>query len=117
MTTEEIIVDLRQNGLTSASVYTRMERAADRLEQLSKQLEAVKKDRESFARELLELKGCYQPYRPEWVRKDPSRLEIAAMIYAAGIASNQFDLDGEANLCGDALNHTDALIAAAKEVK
>lgn len=91
--------------------------AADRLEELSKQLKAVKKDRESFARELLELKGCYQPYRPEWVRKDPSRLEIAAMIYAAGIASNQFDLDGEANLCGDALNHTDALIAAAKEVK
>lgn len=91
--------------------------AADRLEELSKQLEAIKKDREAFARELLEFKGCYQPCRPEWVKKDPSRLEIAAMIYAAGIASNQFDLDGEANLCGDALNHADALIAAAKEAK
>ena len=36
MTTEEIIDDLRQNGLTSASIYTRMERAANRLEELER---------------------------------------------------------------------------------
>lgn len=116
MTTEEIIVDLRQNGLTSASVYTRMERAADRLEQLSKQLEAVKKDRESFARELLELKGCYQPYRPEWVRKDPSRLEIAAML-KAGWFANPDALTRRDDDPKWWIERADELIKAAKEAK
>lgn len=38
MITDEIIDDLRQNGLTSASIYTRMERAANRLEELQRNL-------------------------------------------------------------------------------
>ena len=111
MTTEEIINDMRSNTITS------MRAAADRLEELSKLLKSAKLDNDRYQRELMQYRFPETSYRPDYVRKDPSRLEIAAMIYAAGIASNQFDLDGEANLCGDALNHADALIAEAKEGK
>lgn len=90
--------------------------AADRLEELSKQLEAAKKDREAFARELLEFKGCYQPYRPEWVKKDPSRLEIAAML-KAGWFANPDALTMRDEDPKWWIERADELIAAAKEVK
>ena len=81
---------------------------ASRAESLSLKLRVREAD-ETIVRLKEELR------KPVGTRKEPSRLEIAAMIYAAGIASNQFDLDAEAELCGDALNHADALIAEVKE--
>lgn len=94
MTTEEIIADLRQNGLTSASIYTRMERAANRLEELQRELT------EAIAN----------------ARQEPSRLEIAAMVLAAlaGRESESWEAKFSATW---AIQQADILIAAAKEVQ
>lgn len=104
--TEEIIKDLRAHTMSA------MREAADRLEELSKQLEKAKKDVQALARELAEFKGWYQPYRPEWVRKDPSRLEIAAMAMQGMLAASNFDT---LRLSRSAFEFADALIAAEKE--
>lgn len=95
MTTEEIIADLRQNGLTSASIYTRMERAANRLEELQRDVNKL---------------------RRITTRAEPSRLEIAAMMLAA-LASREsgtWESDEESIW---AVEQADILIATAREAK
>lgn len=109
MTTEEIINDMRSHTITS------MRAAADRLEELSKQLEVAKKDVQALSRELGEFKGWYQPHRPEHVRKDPSRLEIAVMLKAGWFANRDADFNATDHKWW--IEQADALIAAAKEEK
>lgn len=91
MTTEKIIVDLRQNGLTSASIYTRMERAANRLEELQRDVNRL---------------------RRITTRPEPSRLEIAAMFMAGSWAGNDSSL-----LYDEAWEMAGGLIATAREAK
>ena len=80
MTTEEIISDLRNYTMSS------MREAADRLEELQRELDGLKRAA---------------------ILPEPSRLEIAAMIYA-GVDYVAVE---------EAFEAADALIAAAKEAK
>lgn len=107
MTTQELILKIKQTIPVGTITGNLMEQAATRLEQLFSELEMVKKDRSRYAKEISDLKGYNEPYRPDWVRKDPSRLELAAMFYAT-------------EWCDDAqtaLRFADELIAANREVK
>ena len=138
MTTEEIIADLRQNGLTSASIYTRMERAANRLEELERELKQaiiertphdygllkeeafeMRQQREAAlkqttfwanlaAQSQLELTAI----KEKQARPEPSRLEIAAMAMQGMLAASNYDT---LRLSKSAFECADALIAAAKE--
>lgn len=69
------------------------------------EMERLKADSERLTKELWEAKGWRHDWRPDWVRKDPSRLEIAAMIYA-----NIGD-----HTIAEAITAADVLIAAARE--
>lgn len=84
-TTEQLINDLRNHTLTS------MAEAANRLQELSKLLKSVQLDCERYQRELFDLKTWNQNNRPDWVKKDPSRLEIAAMLKAGWFANAETD--------------------------
>lgn len=108
MTTEEIIADLRQNGLTSASIYTRMERAANRLEELQRANQELKTELNYALAELHQARGNTRP--------EPSRLEIAAMLLAAlaGRESESWEAQLETIW---AIEQADELIALAKEKK
>lgn len=112
MTTEEIIADLRQNGLTSASIYTRMERAANRLEELQEAFSETVKQRDKAMREAAHWKSIAE-HRQLVARQDPSRLEIAAMLLAAMCGSQYTWTNAE----GLALRKADVLIALEKEVQ
>lgn len=112
MTTEEIIADLRQNGLTSASIYTRMERAANRLEELQQENVNALFEQERLKDELTNRPE--PPYRPNYVRKDPPRLEIAAML-KAGWFANPDALTSRDEDPKWWIEQADILIAAAKE--
>jgi hypothetical protein len=69
------------------------------------EVERLKANSERLNQELYEAKGWRQDWRPDWVRKDPSRLEIAALLLA-----NDRAYEGPTM----ALKRADALIAAAK---
>lgn len=54
--------------------------------------------------------------KPQKMRLEFSRLEIAALFYAADIIAGNIDTARDADMCPlDALSHADALIAASKE--
>ena len=116
MTTEEIIADLRQNGLTSASIYTRMERAANRLEELQRELTEAIRERNKTVADLIK-------QRDETIasaRQEPSRLEIVVRImegWAANPSMESLTDEPISRPIDAALEITDALIAAAKEGK
>lgn len=86
-TTEQLINDLRNHTLTS------MAEAANRLQELSRLLKSVQLDCERYQRELFDLKTWNQNHRPDWVKKDPSRLEIAAMLKAGWFANRDADFN------------------------
>lgn len=77
------------------------------------EVERLKANLERLNQELYEAKGWCQDWRPDWVRKDPSRLEIAAMLLGAQPPPQAGSFSGQAE---HALRRADALIAAAKEV-
>lgn len=80
-TTEQLINDLRNHTLTS------MLEAADKLQEVSALLKSAQLDRDRYQKELFDLKKWNQSHRPDWVKKDPSRLEIAAMLKAGWFAN------------------------------
>jgi len=90
-------------------VLARNERDEARVE-----VKRLKAQSERLNQELYEAKGWYQDLRPDWVRKDPSRLEIAAMIYSA-FAGAQCIKDKVNPTAFIAFKCADELIAAAKE--
>lgn len=54
--------------------------------------------------------------KPQKMRLEFSRLEIAALFYAADIIAGNINTNRDADMCpADALDHADALIAAAKK--
>ena len=86
-TTEQLINDLRNHTLTS------MGEAANRLQELSRLLKSVQAERESYQKQLFDLKTWNQNHRPDWIKKDPSRLEIAAMLKAGWFANRDADFN------------------------
>lgn len=107
-TTEQLINDLRNHTLTS------MAEAANRLQELSKLLKSVQLDCDRYQRELFSLKSWNQSHRPDWIKKDPSRLEIAAMLKAGWFANAETDF----NSTDDAwwIEQAQKLMKADKEV-
>lgn len=110
MTTEEIINELRAHQMSA------MRSAADRLEELSKLLKSAKLDNDRYQRDLMQYKCPENPYRPDWVKKDPSRLEIAAML-KAGWFANPDALTRRDEDPKWWIERADELIKAAKEAK
>jgi len=86
----------------------------DQRDEARAEVERLKANSERLNQELYEAKGWRQDWRPEWVRKDPSRLEIAAMLLGAQPPPQAGSFSGQAE---HALRRADALIAAAREVK
>jgi hypothetical protein len=99
-------LDELQTALQRAHASLVLERNAR--DEACAEVERVKANLERLNQELYEAKGWRQDWRPEWVRKDPSRLEIAALLLA-----NYRAYEGPTM----ALKRADALIAAAKEAK
>jgi len=103
--------------LTSAvcnSNAQQLDQALHERDEARAEVERLKANSERLNQELCEAKGWLQDWRPEWVRKDPSRLEIAAMIMGAQPPPQAGSFSGQAE---HALRRADALIAAAKEAK
>lgn len=98
-------LDELQTALQRAHASLVLERNAR--DEACAEVERVKANLERLNQELYEAKGWRQDWRPEWVRKDPSRLEIAALLLA-----NDRAYEGPTM----ALKRADALIAAAREV-
>ena len=78
---------------------TRLEEQADAIDRMRSEM--VNPD--DLSQQLLKLVAGMNQANATQVRPEPSRLEIAAMLYATGHGTQ------------DALHHADALIAAAKE--
>ena len=147
MTTQEIIESLRElAAMPDYAPIREMRAAADKLEELQRlndsmqtdrdlwikvgreKLEAVEKERDQARVEVEQLKAelhdTIESYKlnnlqPKAIRPEPSRLEIAAMLYASGIVAGRIAIDFDPDIMGtnEVMTHTDALIAAAKEAK
>lgn len=97
------------DGVANAVIFE----AAQRLDELQTALQSAHANLVLARNERDEAKGWRQDWRPDWVRKDPSRLEIAAIILTGSFGNSGAYKD----LATIGLKQADALIAAAKEAK
>ena len=105
-----VLIELHQSRAEVERVKACCERG-------DKMLQQVKRDRDE-AREQVEALKNYFGNAKKISSPEPSRLEIAAMFYAADIAAGNIDAGIDPDMCPfNALDHADALIKAAKEAK
>jgi hypothetical protein len=98
MTEQTLAEELEKAYVTTARLTDERDRARREVERLKGELRMVQG-------RLAQANGWQQPSRPDWVRKDPGRLEIAVMF-----------LNGP--ICEDvemALRWADEIIAAANK--
>lgn len=112
MTTQDIINDMRSNTITS------MRAAADRLEELQRELTESIRERNKTVADLVKQRDevmAYNRFTQQITATlpEPSRLEIAAMAMQAFISTSGFII----NIPKVSLEYADALIAAAKETE